>query len=107
MHSLKLANHQGYPQLITVQASSNSPPDIGVTVQDVLRAIHEDMRTLARVRELISFLAEEQAQINAAFRKRCRTADELGQGPCRFDCLKGRDRLQILPKPEEIFKADL
>jgi len=119
MHSLKLENHQGYPQLITAQASSNSPT-IGVTVQDVLRTIQEDVRMLSRRREWTKLSAEERAQVDTAFRDRCRTEEELGQGPCRVDYLRGRDRLQVLPKlspegemlpapilPEEVFREPL
>jgi len=97
MHSLKLVNHQGYPQLITVQASSDAP-GVWVTVQDVLRTIQEDVRTLSRRREWAKLSAEDRAQVDSAFRDRCRTEEELGQGPCRIDYLQGRDRLQILPK---------
>jgi hypothetical protein len=96
MHSLKLESHQGYPQLITVQASGNS--SMGVTVQDVLRAIQEDLRMLSRRREWTKLSAEERSQVDTAFRDRCRTEEELGQGPCRVDYLRGRDRLQVLPK---------
>ena len=116
MHSLQLESYQGYPQLISVQASTNTP-GIGVTVQDVLRTIHEDVRALSRRREWTRLSAEERAQVDAAFRERCRTEEELGQGPCRIDYLRGRDRLQILPKlspsgemlpapiiPEEVFR---
>ncbi len=119
MPSLKLENHQGYPQLITVQASSNSP-SVGITVQDVLRAIQEDVRKLSRRREWTRLSAEERAQVDTAFRDRCKTEEELGQGPCRIDYLRGRDRLQILPKlsptgeilpapilPEELFREPL
>lgn len=97
MYSLKLENDQGYPHLITVQVSDNSP-SIGVTVQDVLSRIREEMRTLARRREWIKLSFEEKVRNNDVFRKRCRTAEELGKGPCRIDYLGGRDRLQILPK---------
>lgn len=97
MRSLKLENHQGYPQVITVQASSDSP-SIGVTVQDVLRTIHEDARTPSRRYEWTKLSAEEREQVDAAFRGRCRTEEELGKGPCRIDYLQGRDRIQILPK---------
>jgi hypothetical protein len=116
MQSLKLESHQGYPQLITVQASNDSP-GIGVTVQDVLRTVQEDVRTLSRRREWTKLSAEERAEVDSAFRERCRTEEELGQGPCRIDYLRGRDRLQVLPKlspsgemlpapmlPEEIFR---
>ncbi len=96
MPSLKLDNHQGYPQTINVQASSDSPG--GVTVQDVLKAIHEDLRKPSRRREWSKLNAEGQAAVDAAFRKRGRTEDELGQGLCRIDYLRGRNRLQILPR---------
>lgn len=97
MMSLKLENHQGYPQIITVQASSDAP-GTGVTVQDVLRTIHEDVRKLSRRREWTRLNAEERAAVDNAFRERCMTEEELGQGPRRIDYLRGRDRLQILPK---------
>jgi uncharacterized protein DUF6699 len=119
MHSLKLENHQGYPQLIIVQASSNSP-SVGITVQDVLSAIQEDVRKLSRRREWTKLSPEERAQVDTAFRDRCKTEEELGQGPCRIDYLRGRDRLQVLPKlsptgeilpapilPEDLFREPL
>jgi len=117
MHSLKLESHQGYPQLITIQASSDSP-GIVITVQDVLRAVQEDLRKLSRRREWTKLNVEERAQVDIAFRDRCRTEEELGQGPCRVDYLRGRDRLLILPKlsptgemlpilPEEVFRETL
>lgn len=94
--SLKLENHQGYPQSVTVQASSESPS--GITVQDVLKTINEDLRKPSRRREWIKLNAEERTAVDGAFRERCRTEEELGQGPCRIDYLRGRDRLQILPR---------
>jgi len=97
MLSLKLENHQGYPQVIAVQASSDSL-SIGVTVQDVLKAVHEDVRKLSRRREWTKLNAEGRAAVEIAFRERCRTEEELGQGPCRIDFLRGRDRLEVLPK---------
>ncbi|KAH9963607.1 hypothetical protein BC827DRAFT_121146 [Russula dissimulans] len=99
MLSLKLENHQGYPQLITVQATSDSR-SIGVTVQDVLRAIHEDVRKLSRRREWTKLNAEERTMVDVALRERCKEASdsELGQGPRRIDYLRGRDRLQVLPR---------
>ena len=97
MHSLKLRNYQGYPQVITVKASSDSP-SIGITVQDVLRTIHEDVRTPLRRCEWADLSAKERGQVDAAFRERCRTDKELGQGPCRIDSLQGRYWLQIVPK---------
>lgn len=92
MSSLMLENHQGYPQMITVQASSV------ISVYDVLRTIHEDVRKQSRRKEWTKLSADERAAVDGAFRERCKTEEELGQGPCRIDYLRGRDRLQILPK---------
>ena len=106
---LRLENHQGYPQIITVQACSDAS-SIGVTVQDVLMAVHEDVRTLSRRHEWAKLSAEERAQIDVAFRERCKTEEELSQGPCRVDYMRGRDKLQILPKfssSGEMFPAPL
>jgi hypothetical protein len=97
MHLLKLENHQGYPKTIIVQAC-NDAPSIGITVQDVLRTIHEDVRTLSRRREWTKLSAEERAQVDTTFRERCGAGKMLGRGPCRIDYMRGRDRLQILPK---------
>jgi hypothetical protein len=49
-------------------------------------------------RELSKLDADERAGINAAFRERCKSEEELSKGPRRIDHLGGRDRLQILPK---------
>ncbi len=94
---LILESHQGYPQIITVEASSDTR-GVGVTVQEVLRTLHEDLRVPFPRRELSKLGAEERAGINAAFRERCRSEEELSKGPRRVDHLGGRDRLQILPK---------
>lgn len=93
---LKLENHQGYPQSVTVQVTTDSPS--GITVQDVLKTINEDLRKPSRRREWIKLNGEERAAVDGAFRERCRTEEELGQGPCRIDYLRGRDKLQILPR---------
>lgn len=53
---------------------------------------------LSRRREWTKLSAEQRAQVDTAFRDRCKTEEELGQGPCRVDYLRGRDRLQVLPK---------
>jgi hypothetical protein len=95
--SLKLENHQGYLQLINIQASSDSP-DVGVTVRDVLRAIHEDARKLSPRHEWTKLNAKERKAIDATFLDSCKTEEELGHGPRRVDYLRGRDKLQILSK---------
>jgi len=96
LYSLKLENHQGYPQSITLQVPSDSPS--GITVQDALKTINEDVRKPSRRREWIKLSVEERAAVDGSFRERCRTEEELGQGPCRIDYLRGRNRLQILPR---------
>ena len=40
---LKLESHQAYPQVISTEVSSGSR-GIGVTVQNVLRTIHKDLK---------------------------------------------------------------
>jgi hypothetical protein len=94
---LKLENRQGYPRHIIVRSSSDSP-GAGITVQDVLRTIHEDMRTLSCRRDWTRLNAKERAAVNVAFSRRCRTQTELSEGPRRIDYLCGRNRLQILQK---------
>jgi len=95
--SLKLENHQGYPQDIHIHASGDSQ-SVGITVRDVLRTINEDARKISRRREWTKLNAEERIAVDAAFRERCTTEEELGHGPCRIDYLRGRDRLLVLPK---------
>jgi hypothetical protein len=97
MLSLKLENRQGYPQIITVEAS-NDTRDVGITVQEVLRTLHEGLKTKFPRRELGKLSTEERAWMNAAFRERCKSEEELSKGPRRIDRVGGRDRLQILPE---------
>jgi len=97
LSSLKLENHQGYPQPIVIEASNDSP-DSCITVQDVLRSVHEDMKRPSRRREWSQLHADDRVAVDGVFRARCKTGRDLGQGPCRIDYLRGRDRLQILPR---------
>jgi hypothetical protein len=94
---LELENCEGYPQHINIQASGNSP-DVGVTVQDVLRAIHEDMRKPSTRPAWDRLRNDERTWIKTSFKKRCKTEEELSKGLHRIDYLCGRDRLQIFPK---------
>jgi len=94
--SLKLENRQGYPAFISIRASGDAP-NIGVTVQDVLRVIHEDLRKPSPRPAWDQLNDDERAQINASFKERCRTEEELSEGLYQFDYLRGRDRLQIFP----------
>jgi len=93
---LELENYQGYPQHISIQASGDSP-DIGVTVQDVLRAIHKDLRKPSTRPAWDDVRNEQRAQIKSSFKKRCKTEEELSKGLHRIDYLGDRDRLQVIP----------
>ena len=97
MLSLKFESHQGYPQIIIPEAP-NDTRGVGITVQEVLRTLHEDLRMPLPRREFSKLGAEEQGRINAAFMERCESGEDLSKGPRRIDHLGGRDRLQILPK---------
>lgn len=96
---LRLEYFQGYPQVIGVDASGDSPQGANVTVQDVLRTIHEDLMKPSSKRELGTFARGDQTAIRDTFRKRCMSEEERSKGLYRIDYLRGRDRLQILPRP--------
>ena len=68
MLSLKLENLQWYPQVISIEASSDSG-NIGVTVQDVLRTINEDPRMPIPTHELSKLSIEEWAAIDGALER--------------------------------------
>jgi hypothetical protein len=95
--TLRLEYFQRYPQVIGVDASSDSQ-GAEVTVQDVLRTIHEDLRKPSSKRELGTFARGDQTAIRDTFRKRCKSEEERSKGLYRVDYLRGRDRLQILPR---------
>jgi len=97
MLSLTLENNQGYPQLISIHASGDSA-SVGITVQDVLRTLQEDLRKPLPRRQLSKLNDEQRTVINTSFKERCKTEEDLSKGPCRFDHLGSRNRLQILPK---------
>ena len=95
LSSLRLENHQGYPEPISIEASGSSP-DVAVTVQDVLRAIHEDLRKLLHRHAWNRLNNDKRAAIIASFKERCKTEEELSKGIRRVDLLRGRNKLQIL-----------
>lgn len=96
IQSLKLEYFRWCPQVIRIKAFSD--PRVGITVQDVLRGIHEDLRVPLRSHEFSLLGLDEQAAVKDAFEERCKNDEERRKGPCRIDLLRGRDRLQILPK---------
>jgi hypothetical protein len=69
-----------------------------VTVEDVPRKIQEDLRKPSSKRELYTLPRGDQTAIRDAFNKRCKTKEDLSKGLYRIDYLRGRDRLQILPR---------
>ena len=77
MLSLKSASHQGYSQIISINASRDSQ-GAGFPVQDVLRVIYEG--------PLMPRL------------KRDENSDKLSKVPRRIDSLCSRERFQILPE---------
>jgi hypothetical protein len=95
--TLRLEYFQGYPQVISLDALSDSQ-GADLTVQDVLRTIHEDLRKPSSKRELGTFARGDQTAIRKTFRKRCKSEEERSKGLYRIDYLRGRDRLQILPR---------
>jgi hypothetical protein len=97
MPFLKLESSQGYPQAINIGAFGDSQ-GADLTVQDVLRAIHEDLRKPCSKHEFNRLSIEERALIRAAFKERCSTVDQRSDSMRKIDYLRGRDRLQILAK---------
>jgi hypothetical protein len=95
----QLEGDQEYPQIITVEASVDSR-GIVVTVQDVLRTIHEVTRMPFPGRELRKLGIEKLAAsgINATFGGAFKSEEELCKGLHKIDHLGGRDKIQILPK---------
>jgi len=97
MQTLRLEYFQGYPQVISLDASSDSQ-GADVTVEDVLRTIHEDLSKPSLKRELGTFARGDQMAIRDMFRKRCKSEEERSKGLYRIDYLRGRDKLLILPR---------
>jgi hypothetical protein len=93
MKSLKLENEL-YPQPISIQTWDDSSAT-AVTVQDVLRAIDEDMRQSAQ-KEWKCLRTVDRAEVITSFKQRCKSAEERGKGICRIDLLRGRNRLEIV-----------
>jgi hypothetical protein len=97
---LELENHQGYPQRIRILASgAGGSPAVYVTVENVLKQIHEVLR-MPSTKSLKDQLSDkrQKALIADSFRKRYKTEEERSKGLHGYDYLCGRDRLQILPE---------
>ncbi|KAH9074323.1 hypothetical protein EDB83DRAFT_1955896 [Lactarius deliciosus] len=103
VHVLILENEQGLPQNIEVQASDKGS-GIGVTVEDVLKAIGADLRKSSSQREWAALNEDIRRQVEDAFEDRAQTEEERSGGLRRIDYLRGRNRLQVFPRhpyPEE------
>ncbi|KAH9008786.1 hypothetical protein EDB85DRAFT_1542853 [Lactarius pseudohatsudake] len=97
VYVLILDNEQGLPQNIEVRASDKGS-GIGVTVEDVLKAIGADLRKSFSQREWAALNEDIQSEVEFTFLNRARTEDARTNGPLRIDYLRGRNRLQIFPK---------
>lgn len=97
--SLKLESHQGYTQVISLEASGGSR-GAGVTIQDVLRTIQRDLGLrMPFPRSVLNKLGvEERAETNVAFKEKWKSKEEPSKGPRSIDRLGGKNRFQILPK---------
>ncbi|KAH9172743.1 hypothetical protein EDB89DRAFT_1963419 [Lactarius sanguifluus] len=103
VHVLILENEQGLPQNIEVQASDKGS-GIGVTVEDVLKAIGADLRKSSSQREWAALNEDIRRLVEDAFEDRAQTEEERSGGLRRIDYLRGRNRLQVFPRhpyPEE------
>ena len=58
--ALKLESHQGYPQIITVEASSDTR-GVGITVQGILLTLQENLGLKFPRRELGKLRTEERS----------------------------------------------
>ena len=95
--TLRLEYFQGYPQAICIDPSSDSQGAY-VTVEDVLRTIHEDLRKPSSKRELGMLGYGDRVAIRDTFNKRCKTEEDLSKCLYRVDYLRGRDRLRIFAR---------
>ena len=84
MLSLELESHQGYPQVISIEAFRN-PRGASVTV---LRTIREDLRIPFSNCELSKLGVEDPTGINTAFGAKCKREEESSRGPRRIGRLE-------------------
>lgn len=97
MHLLVLDNDQGYPRNINVRASEDGS-DVGITVEDVIRAISTDLRASSSQREWSALNEDRRGEVEETFENRARTEEDRSGGLRKIDYLRGRNRLQIFPK---------
>ena len=97
VHILVLDNDQGYPRNINVRASEEGS-DVGITVEDVVRAISTDLRASSSQREWAALNEDRRREVEETFENRARTEEDRSGGLRKIDYLSGRNRLQIFPK---------
>lgn len=97
MHVLVLDNDQGYPRNINVRASEEGS-DVGITVEDVIRAISTDLRASSSQREWSALNEDRRREVEETFEDRARTEEDRSGGLRKIDYVGGRNRLQIFPK---------
>jgi hypothetical protein len=97
VHVLTLENEQGLPQNVEVHASDKGS-GIGITVEDVLKAIGVDLRRSSSQREWAALHDDIRREVEDAFEDRATTEEERSGGLRRIDYLRGRNRLQVFPK---------
>jgi len=97
VHVLVLDNDQGYPRNINVR-SSEERPDVGITVDDVIKTISSDLRASSSQREWSALNEDRRREVEETFENRARTEEDRSGGLRKTDYLRGRNRLQIFPK---------
>lgn len=97
VYVLLLENDQGYPHNIEVRASDKESI-VGITVEDVLRAVGTDVRKSSSQREWAALNDDTRREVEEAFEDRARTEEDRSGGLRKIDYLRGRNRLEVLAK---------
>jgi hypothetical protein len=79
----------------------------GVTVLDVLRSIDDDPRKPITQREWAALNEDVRRAVTDAFENWVATEEERSGGHRRIDYLRGRERLQVLPRLKSSEEDDL
>jgi hypothetical protein len=69
VHILVLDNDQGYPRSINVRASEEGS-DVGITVEDVVRAISTDLQASSNQREWAALNEDRCREVEETFKNR-------------------------------------
>ena len=71
---------------------------MGITVEDVLRAVGTDVRKSSSQREWAALNDDTRREVEEAFEDRARTEEDRSGGLRKIDYLRGRNRLEVLAK---------